>query len=51
MVEKFGKRTHAERTKDFESHKRKGKKAPPHPHVGRLKSKAIQDRIEKAARS
>ena len=51
MVEKFGKRTHAERTKDFESHKRKGKKAPRHPHVGRLKSKAIQDRIEKAARS
>ena len=51
MADKFGKRTHAERTKDFESHKRKGKKAPPHPHVGRLKSKAIQDRIEKAARS
>ena len=51
MVDTFGKRTHAERTKDFESHKRKGKKAPPHPHVGRLKSKAIQDRIEKAARS
>jgi len=51
MADKFGKRTHAERTKYFESHPREGDPAPPHPHVGRLKSKAIQDRIEKAARS
>jgi len=51
MADKFGKRTHAERTKYFESHPREGDPAPPHPHVGRLKSKAIQDRIKKAARS
>ena len=41
--------THAGQTARYQSHKRKGKKAPPHPHVGRLKSKAIQDRIKKAA--
>ena len=51
MADKFGKRTHTERTKYFESHPREGDPAPPHPHVGRLKSKAIQDRIKKAARS
>ena len=49
MADKFGKRTHTERTKYFESHPREGDPAPPHPHVGRLKSKAIQDRIKKAA--
>ena len=41
--------THAGQTARYQSHKRKGKKAPRHPHVGRLKSKAIQDRIKKAA--
>ena len=45
-----GGQTHAERTKEHQSHKRKGRKAPRHPHVGRLKSKAIQDRIEASAR-
>ena len=46
-----GGKTHAELTKDHESHKRKGKKAPPHPHVGRLGSQRIRKRIAKAAES
>ena len=47
---KFAEKTHAEITRKNEPHKRTGDPAPPHPHVGRLKSKRIQDMIEASAR-
>ena len=44
-------KTHAQLTEEYESHRRKGKKAPPHPSVGRLGSQRIKKRIAKVAES
>jgi len=42
-------KTHAELTKEPKSHKRKGPKAPRHPHRGRLGSAEMKKRIKEAA--